>query len=170
MSFRNSCFVVTAGLLALPLFPQREEAVPARPAFVKEKATVAKVAKKVDWRAARLGRFFTKLHCPIANLASDFVAAADKNKLDWRLLPSISIVESGGGKTARNNNVFGWGNGNLKFASIQAGLQEVASKLGRSPLYRNRDSVGKLHVYNPDEQYAMRVVDVMNRISPAASL
>jgi len=168
MSFGNSCFVVTAGLLAMPFVTQREKPIPAKPIpvkpiYVKHKATVA----KVDPRSARLGRFLAKLHCPVANLANDFVTAADKNKLDWRLLPSISIVESGGGKAARNNNIFGWGNGNLKFPSIKAGLQEVAFRLGRSPLYRNHNSAGKLKVYNPDQEYASRVLDVMNRISPA---
>lgn len=160
---------MTAGILAVPFLTQREmpvSAKPTKPTVVKFEAPIP----KADPRTARLGRFLTRLHCPIANLAKDFVAAADKNKLDWRLLPSISIVESGGGKAFRNNNIFGWGNGNLKFDSIKAGLQEVAFKLGRSPLYRNRDSVGKLRVYNPDEQYAMRVVDVMNRISPQESL
>ena len=164
MSFGNSWFVVTAGLLVVPFLTQREKPIPVKPVFVKQKATVA----KVDPRTVRLGRFLAKLHCPVANLAKDFISAADKNKLDWRLLPSISIIESGGGKAARNNNIFGWGNGNLKFSSVKAGLQEVAFKLGRSPLYRNRDSAGKLKVYNPDEEYAMRVIDVMNRISPAA--
>ncbi len=166
MSFGNSGFIVTAGLLAMPFFVQRETLVPEKPVCVKQKTTVA----KADPRTARLGRFLAKLHCPVANLANDFVIVADKNKIDWRLLPSISIIESGGGKAFRNNNIFGWGNGDLKFSSIKASLQEVAFKLGRSPLYRNRNSVGKLRVYNPDEEYAVRVVTVMNRISPAESL
>lgn len=166
MSFGTSCLVVTAGLFAVPILSHWEKPVPAKPICLKQKATVA----KTDPRTARLSRFLAKLHCPVASLAGDFVAAADKNKLDWRLLPSISIIESGGGKEFRNNNIFGWGNGNLQFSSIKAGLQEVAYRLGRSPLYRNRDSVGKLKVYNPDEQYAARVLDVMNRISPDRNL
>ncbi|HSU32222.1 MAG TPA: hypothetical protein VLJ11_13400 [Bryobacteraceae bacterium] len=155
MPFGSRFLVVAAGLLAVPLAVRLE-----RPVDVKPPLTAA----KVDPRAVRLARFFSKLHCPVKDLAAEFVRAADKNKLDWRLLPSISVIESGGGKAYRNNNIFGWGNGNLKFPSIKAGLQEVASKLGRSPLYKNRDSFGKLRVYNPDEQYALRVIDVMNQI------
>lgn len=131
-----------------------------------QQPTVAISSKAADPRTARLSRFLAKLHCPVANLAGEFVAAADKNHLDWRLLPSISIIESGGGKAFRNNNIFGWSNGDMKFSSIKAGLQEVADKLSRGPRYKNRDSVGKLHVYNPDEEYAARVVEVMNRIGP----
>lgn len=101
------------------------------------------------------------------NLAEDFVHAADDNHLDWRLLPSISVIESGGGKAYRNNNVFGW-NALQPFPSIRAGLNTVAFKLGNSPLYRNHDVRGKLHLYNPDETYATKVMSVMNGISPAA--
>jgi len=165
MSFGYSCCVVTAGLLALPFLPHREKTVLPKPIPVTQPQTPSAVAQP-DRRAARLSRFLAKLHCPVANLANEFVAVADKNHLDWRLLPSISIIESGGGKAFRNNNIFGWGNGDLKFDSIKAGLQEVASKLSRGARYRNRDTVGKLHVYNPDQEYAAQVIDVMNRISP----
>jgi hypothetical protein len=86
------------------------------------------------------------------------------------LLPGISIIESGGGRAFRNNNIFGWNNGNDAFPTIRAGLNTVAFKLGKSALYRNRDVKGKLRLYNPDESYAGKVLSVMNRISPVADL
>ena len=49
-------------------------------------------------------------------------------------------------------------------------MNEVAYKLGRSPLYRNHDVLGKLKVYNHDQSYAALVMNVMNRISPVAQL
>jgi hypothetical protein len=102
-------------------------------------------------------------------MAEDFVRAADDNHLDWRLLPSISVIESSGGKAYRNNNIFGWGiGGPLPFPSIRAGLNMVAFKLGKSALYRNLDIPGKLRVYNPDASYPGKVMDVMNRISLVA--
>ncbi|HEY7210719.1 MAG TPA: hypothetical protein VH477_10650 [Bryobacteraceae bacterium] len=124
-------------------------------------------APKPDPRATRLHRFLAGLHCPVASMAEDFVHAADDNHLDWRLLPSIAVIESGGGKAYRSNNIFGWDQGLMPFPSIRAGLHLVAFKLGRSPLYRNQDVPGKLHYYNPDESYPGKVMAVMNRISPA---
>jgi hypothetical protein len=103
-------------------------------------------------------------------MASDFIQAADDNHLDWRLLPSISVIESGGGKSFKNNNLFGWGNGDLSFPTIRAGIHQVAFKLGRSSLYRNQDSFGKLHYYNPNPEYAVKVVEVMDTISPSRNL
>jgi hypothetical protein len=124
------------------------------------------VPPKPDPRVVRLVRYFSRLNCPVSNLSHVFVKAADENHLDWRLLPSISVVESGGGKAFKNNNIFGWNSGLQTFSSISSGIEIVAARLGHSPLYRNRDSVGKLRVYNPNESYVHDVLTVMNRISP----
>jgi hypothetical protein len=166
---------MVAGLLVLPLgmklqktaFAEAGPSVTPLPPKLAEPLTPPIV---MDPRTARLKRFFSSLHCPIFNLAEDFVQAADDNHLDWRLLPSISVIESSGGKAYRNNNIFGWGiGGPLPFPSIRAGLNMVAFKLGRSALYRNLDIPGKLRVYNPDASYPGRVMDVMNRISLVAA-
>jgi hypothetical protein len=123
-----------------------------------------------DPRTIRLRRFLSKLHCPVATLSEDFVQAADDNQLDWRLLPSIAVIESSGGKAYKNNNIFGWRKGDEVFPTIRAGLNHVAYKLGRSPLYRSRSSLAKLRLYNPNEEYPGNVMAVMNRISPLADL
>jgi hypothetical protein len=127
---------------------------------------------KTDLRTTRLKKFLTKLSCPVAYLSEEFVRAADDNHLDWRLLPSIAIIESGGGKAyiREKNNIFGWGGGEINFTSVKAGLHTVAHELGRGPLYRLHSSLGKLHLYNPDENYAQQVMAVMRRISPVVKL
>ena len=158
--------MLVVGLIALPISARLDRM--ARPQPLPQPAPPPKPVNP-DPRTIRLTKFFAKLHCPVVYLANDFVRAADKNQLDWRLLPSISVVESGGGKAYRNNNIFGWNQGLALFPSIRAGLDEVAFKLGKSPLYRNRDLVGKLRLYNPDESYVGTVLSVMNRISPAAN-
>lgn len=124
----------------------------------------------LDPRVPRLRRFLNSLHCPVSYLAEDFIQAADDNHLDWRLLPSISVIESGGGKAYKNNNIFGWANGEYLFPTVRSSIHEVAFKLGKSPLYRNRDVEGKLRLYNPDASYAPNVMAVMQRISPVVQL
>ncbi|MDQ2840484.1 MAG: hypothetical protein M3Y72_05485 [Acidobacteriota bacterium] len=156
---------MATGLLLLPVTAKLDRAATAKSIPARTPASV-----KPDARIARLRRFFSTLHCPVLSMAEDFVQAADNNHLDWRLLPSISVIESGGGKAYRNNNIFGWNQGLQPFPSIRAGLDLVAYRLGNSSLYRNRDLVGKLHLYNPDQSYAAKVIDVMNRISPVADL
>lgn len=164
-SFSKGLMMV-AGLVAVPLTAKLETV----PAIKPVPGKACRKAAKTDVRAVRLRSFFAKLHCPVLNLSEDFIQAADDNHLDWRLLPSISVIESSGGKAYRNNNLFGWNNGDQAFPSLRAGLDLVAFKLGRSPLYRNRDVLGKLRLYNPDASYATRVMTVMNRISPVPAL
>jgi hypothetical protein len=157
-------FTIVAGLVALPVTARLETTPAAKHVPAKE----PEKPLKPDLRTIRLQKFFTKLHCPVLNLSEDFIHAADDNHLDWRLLPSISVIESGGGKSYRNNNLFGWGD--QTFPTLRAGLNLVAYKLARSPLYRNRDVAGKLRIYNPDASYPQKVIEVMNRISPVVDL
>jgi Mannosyl-glycoprotein endo-beta-N-acetylglucosaminidase len=122
---------------------------------------------KIDMRLERLKAFFGKLDCPAKDYTVDFIAAAERYGLDWRLLPSISYVESTGGKSAKNNNLFGWNCGRTGFASISESIHEVARRLGRSRLYRSKTLDQLLATYNPTGDYAQKVKNVMQRIAPA---
>jgi len=120
-----------------------------------------------DPRLESLNKFFQEGDCPAQDFSADFLRVADENNLDWRLLPSISIVESGGGRDARNNNLFGWDGGRAIYVSIRAGIHEVAARLGNSKLYRDKGVDEILRTYNPNTHYPGVVKSVMRRISPS---
>jgi hypothetical protein len=156
--------LVAMGMVALPLSFHLHSLAASAPT----KSNTPTPAR--DPRVSRLHRFLTKLECPVAGMAQDFVRAADENHLDWRLLPSIAVIESGGGKAYKNNNIFGWNGGEQSFVTIRSGLELVAYKLGHSALYRRQNSLGKLRIYNENEDYPGAVMAVMNRISPEVRL
>ena len=119
-----------------------------------------------DPRLVRLQQFFSDNDCPAHKFAGDFIEAADNNDLDWRLLPSISYVESGGGREYRNNNILGWANAGKRFQSVRAGIHMVAERLATSPLYRDKGVDDILRTYNPEHgEYAARVKSVMRQIA-----
>ena len=118
-----------------------------------------------DPRLCQLRAFFAQRSCPLRDSAEDFLVAADQNNLDWRLLPSISIVESSGGKDYRNNNVLGWDSCKEKFPSVQAGIHYVAAQLARSRTYRNKNLDEKLQTYNPLPEYPGRIKAVMRSLA-----
>jgi hypothetical protein len=120
-----------------------------------------------DPRLEKLRKFFEARQCPALSAAHVFVEVADLYDLDWRLLPSISFIESTGGKFAPNNNLFGWDSGRAEFTSVTAGIQRVAYALANSRYYKNKSLDEVLQTYNPDAQYAHRVKTVMKRISPS---
>ncbi len=146
--------VVFAGLLAVPATTNVAHQTPQH-----------QNPETNDPRLVRLQEFLAEKDCPISKYAADFIEAADANDLDWRLLPSISFIESGGGKEYMNNNVFGWDSCRQKFPSVRAGIHIVASKLAMSDLYRNKTLEGKLRTYNPNAEYSSLVKSVMRAIS-----
>ncbi|WP_031499387.1 glucosaminidase domain-containing protein [Bryobacter aggregatus] len=124
-------------------------------------------ALKTDPRQVRLERFFEEKQCPVKKLAQEFVSAADRHNLDWRLLPSLAFIESGGGKAYHNNNIFGWNNGDHKFKSVRESIHTVAERLANSHHYRNKSLDKILVTYNPVPGYRDRVKDVMDGLGPA---
>jgi hypothetical protein len=120
-----------------------------------------------DPRLARLKDFFDGAGCPIRHLADEFLLAADRNGLDWRLLPTISVVETTCGKAATGNNVFGWDSGKKRYTSVREAIHHVASRLGQSKLYRGKDLDQVLATYNPRPRYAVLVKSVMRHLGPA---
>jgi hypothetical protein len=120
-----------------------------------------------DPRLARLTEFFQRFGSPVAGMAHEFLSASDRYNLDWRLLPSISFVESGGGKRCKGNNIFGWDSGEQVFASIREGIHLVAGRLANSKLYRGKDLPSALETYNGNADYADLVQSVMRRVDPS---
>ncbi len=119
-----------------------------------------------DPRLASLRAFFSQARCPAAELSLVFLEAADRYGLDWRLLPSLSFVETTGGKAAPNNNLFGWDSGRAAFTSAAASIRAVAYSLAHSSLYKGKDVDGILRVYNQAPAYRIKVKEVMRRIAP----
>lgn len=119
-----------------------------------------------DPRLVKLRQFFLDRASPILHLAEDFIEAADQNGLDWRLLPSIAMVESSGAKYYHNNNIFGWDNGDLRFRSIHSSIHEIARYMSSMRCYRGRDLDGVLWNYNPIAGYSDRIKSAMLSIDP----
>jgi hypothetical protein len=114
-----------------------------------------------DPRLERLEQFFAQRDCPLRNAAAEFLVAADANGLDWRLLPSLALIESSGGKDYTNNNVFGWDSCRESFDSVVSGIHFVADRLANSKMYKDKGLTEKLRTYNPVPDYPARVKAVM---------
>ena len=145
--------LLATGLLALPSVVSSTQSVTQVPGN-----------KQDDPRLDRLRRFFADYDSPLSSAAAEFLIAADTNDLDWRLLPSISIVESSGGKVYANNNVLGWDSARRSFDSVEAGILAVADRLGNSKLYKDKDLDEILATYNPVPNYPQRVKAVMRAL------
>lgn len=117
-----------------------------------------------DNREECIRKFFERYNSPAAKYANLFVVVADENDLDWTLLPTLALIESGGGKMQRHNNIFGWDSGKARFASVEDAIRRVGRALTKGP-YQNKTTISKLHVYNTHSSYARLATKLMKRIA-----
>ncbi|MBU4480459.1 glucosaminidase domain-containing protein [Patescibacteria group bacterium] len=104
-------------------------------------------------RADKIDAYFAKREMPLEGYGSKMVAEAEKNDIDWRLLPAIAIKESTGGKFACGYNPFGWGSCRIKFKSWDHAIEMLAYNLGgnnptTARYYEGATTEEKLHHYN----------------------
>ena len=149
--------VVMAGLLATPV-------------IANQKPLQQRQRYQDDPRLGKLKEFFRSWDSPGEQYAEEFLNAADNYALDWRLLPSICLVESGCGKDFRNNNVFGWNSCETRFPTVRNGIWQVASRLAKSPLYEGKELNDILRTYNPRRRYRQVVRRLMSSLDPATGL
>lgn len=112
-------------------------------------------------RAEAVESFLESHSCEITGLARDFVQAAELNKFDYRLLPVLAVLETGCGRAARNNNLFGWANGRKRFSSFRQGIHFVAQRLQFAPHYSGKSVAEKLKIYNRRAAYRRKVLKMM---------
>ncbi len=106
----------------------------------------------VDLRAHRLAKFLASQKSPLAFLADDFVHQADRQGLDYRLLPAIAGVESTFGKNyiPGTYNVYGWGKGTIPFDSWVDGMAKVSLGLQKNYVGKGALSVAAIApIYDP---------------------
>jgi hypothetical protein len=152
--FRSLC--VFAGLAVVPAVVTKAD----------NQAPQVRPNPSDDPRLTSLRKFFLTLNCPLVSAAEMFVAEADSHNLDWRLLPSLAIIESSGGKASHGNNIFGWNNGHAAFPTLGAAIHQVAKTLANGSAYKNKSLMALLRTYNPVQGYAEKVQLMMSRIDP----
>jgi hypothetical protein len=129
-------------------------------------------------RAGAIDAYFKAHGMPLAGLGKKMVQEAEKNDLDWRLLPAIAVRESTGGIHACKkaaHNFFGWGSCKISFESAEKAIEILAINLGgKNPKtehhYSGKTTIEILRKYNPPSivpKYAEQVISIMNTISPA---
>lgn len=127
-------------------------------------------AQEADPRHKQVQDFLHAKRSPLAEHARAFLDAADRYGLDWRLLPCLALVETGGRREIRNNNVFGWGNGRIRFSSVADSIHVVAERLANAAPYRKKTTEDKLKAYNPrNRRYAEHVLAMMGLVGPVAA-
>lgn len=105
-----------------------------------------------DYRVVNLRNFLEKYNSPLAEYAEEFVKYADLYKIDYRLVPAISGVESTFGKKIPYDsyNAYGWANGDYKFESWPDSIATVSSVLKKNYIDHGSVSIKQIsRIYAP---------------------
>lgn len=122
-----------------------------------------------DLRVFKVAKYLKNQDSPLVNFAPTFVAEADKNQLDYRLLVAISGVESTFGKFYLTDtfNAYGWGGGLIKFSSWPESITSVSSALkmhyidkGAKDIY----AIGRIYCPPNSANWSSKVQYFMDKI------
>ena len=126
-------------------------------------------------KAEAIDAYFDLHDMPLEGTGMKMVEEAEKNDLDWRLLPAIAVRESTGGKhdcQKVENNPFGWGSCKIGFKTVDVAIETVARNLGgNNPKtarhYDEKTTLQIINAYNPPSivpKYASQVLSIMKKI------
>jgi len=124
----------------------------------------------IDPRVEKLRKYLAEHKSPLTGYADEFVYAADKYGLDWRLVPAISGVESTFGKRIPKGsyNAYGWANGDFRFDSWENSINIVSQTLRTKYIDRGAPSINKIarRYAPPSSSWAWKVKYFMEKIEP----
>ena len=124
-------------------------------------------------RAGEIDALLAKYDSPLEGYGMKFVLEAEKNEIDWRLLPAIAGVESTFGRHAckkAKNSFLGYGSCKMDFKSVDDAIEKVSASLGgnnenTAHHYEGKGTVGILKKYNSViPTYTNKVVRIMKMI------
>lgn len=139
---------------------------------IEEKSEEEKI---LEIKAAAIDKYFGDRNLPLEGYGRKMVLEAEKNDIDWRLLPAIAMRESTGALNACKKvgfNAWGWHSCKSGFKSWDDAIEKMAQHLGGNHpktehYYADKTTVQILRTYNPPSvvaKYADQVVKIMNTI------
>ncbi|MEI7765773.1 MAG: hypothetical protein WCI93_04305, partial [bacterium] len=136
-------------------------------------------AQNLKIQADAIDAYFKEHNMPLEGTGMKMAIEAQKNDLDYRLLPAIAARETTGGRSLcknpkAQNNPFGWGSCRIGFKSFDDAIETVAKHLGgnmetTAKHYDNKTTDQILKAYNPPsvvKNYAKQVKSIMEDIGP----
>jgi len=132
-------------------------------------------------RAAKIDQFFTdRGNLPLAGYGRVFVEKADQYNIDWKLVATLSYLESTAGKQecspkngVKTYNAFGYRGCNSIFKSYDHAIDTVTRNIAgeiasTAKYYKGKTTVEKIEAYNPKQynaNYQYLAKYVMNKIA-----
>ncbi|RJQ25376.1 hypothetical protein C4577_05720 [Candidatus Parcubacteria bacterium] len=165
----KNLYILIALLLALSIFPQKTYAAENHSGSSAQLIAYGdSISNMQDPRVLALKNVFNKYNSPLTPYADLYIKHADKNGVDWKLLPAISGLESSFGRyyMPGSHNVYGWGGGYIYFQSWEEGIKNINKALKRNYIDKGADNVYSIGpIYAESPTWAVRVNRFMEEIN-----
>lgn len=128
-------------------------------------------------KAEIIDNYYKTRNMSLYGYGRKMVEEAEKNDIDWRLIPAISVIETTGGRhlcknPKAGNNPFGWGSCKIGFKSFDEAIEKIALNLGgNNPKtahhYDGKTTLEIINKYNPPSivpDYSKKIFKVMNTL------
>lgn len=151
------------------------------PVYAQSTQVVTIEAKPIDKRAQIVKDYLAKYDSPLENSAQDFIDAADQYGLDWKLVVSISGVESTFGKhipgghdpAYTSYNGWGWGvygDNSLGFKSWREAIFTISEGLRKNYVDRGYTEPYSMNkIYASSKSWGKNVTFFMNDLDKFAN-
>ncbi len=164
-------FAITIFLLGMFVFPKQslvQAKTAGSSAQIRADQTISE--EIIDSRHLVLTSYLRAKDSPLTDYSWEFIMAADKYQLDWRLIPAIVGLESyfGHRMVPGTHNAYGWAGGYCQFSSWEESIDHVASKLRENYYNRglvNPELIGTIYA-PPNPKWGKLVLSIMNEVSP----
>lgn len=161
--------ILTIIFVIFALFAAKDTYASEKLAVQSARLTNAVVSNEAsDMRILALRNIFKKYNSPLVDQAKFYVRYADEYKVDWRLLPSISGLESSFGiyLMPGSYNAYGWGGGYIYFESWEEGIKTINRALRQNYMNRGAQDVWSIGpIYAESPTWAERVSRFMEEIN-----
>lgn len=163
--------LLIALLLAISLLPQTQAFAAenhAAPSATLLLPVELYLQPEADVRTMAIRNVFKKNRSPLADYADTYVRAADTYNIDWKLLPSISGLESSFGVhyVKGSYNAYGWGSGYIYFNSWEDGIYTISKALREKYYNKGADDVWKIGpIYAESLTWSVRVNSFMEEFN-----
>lgn len=159
--------IVVIAIISTILFSTKAEAYQEAQSSSAKLSINVETSSNDDIRAKALRNVLEKYNSPLVDVAESYVHFADKNGVDWKLLPSIAGLESSFGKRLMPNsyNAYGWGGGYIYFDSWDDGIDTITRALSEKYYARGANTVWTIGpIYAESPTWAVRVNSFMEKI------
>ena len=161
--------LLIAFIFAISIFPQKANAADVANSSAQLATNQVKNWYGVDTRVKALKNVFARHNSPLVDYAPAYVKYADAYGVDWKLLPSISGLESSFGVYLMpgSYNGYGWGGGLIYFQSWEDGIRTINKALRENYMDRwgatDVWSIGPIYAESPT--WSVRVNSFMSEIN-----